>query len=176
MTLSEILFSRRSQRKFTSEVPPRVVIDTLLKEALTAPSSKSTRSTRYIVVSRAELLDKMAQMRDRGSMFLKDAPVGIIVLGDTEASDLWDINATISTTILQLAAEERGLGSCWVQVKDRPRISDDPSAGTAEEWLRSLIEIPTTWRPLCVVALGYPEAPIKPHTPQDDSDKVIYVE
>ena len=42
----------------------------------------------------------MAQMRDHGARFLQDTPVGIIVLGDTEASDLWDINATISTTIL----------------------------------------------------------------------------
>lgn len=176
MTLTEILNNRRSQRKFTAELPPRVVVETLLKEAFTAPSSKSTRSTRYIVVNRPELMEKMSKMRDHGASFLRNAPIGIIVLGDTEASDLWDINATISTTILQLAAEEHGLGSCWVQVKDRPRIADDPSAGTAEEWLRSIVDIPATWRPLCVVALGYPEAPLKPHNPTDDSDKVIYVD
>ncbi len=176
MKLSDILRNRRSQRKFNAEPPSRVVIDTLLAEAFTAPSSKSTRSTRYIVVSRPELMQKMAQMRDHGARFLQDTPVGIIVLGDTEASDLWDINATISTTILQLAAEEHGLGSCWVQVKDRPRIADDPSQGTAEEWLRTFIDIPATWRPLCVVALGYPEAPMKPHSPVDDTDKVIYIE
>ena len=177
MTLNEILRARRSCRRFTTEVPSRELITTLLDEALTAPSSKNTRSTRYIVVTDPAKLEIMSEMRDYGSALLKGAPVGIIVCGDEQTSDLWEVNCTISTTILQLAVEEHGLGSCWVHIKDRPHLKDDPSAGSAEEWLKANLPIiPEGWRPLCVVAIGYPEAPAKPHTPKDDSDKIVWID
>ena len=176
MTLNQILHNRRSCRRFTAEVPSREIIDSLLAEALTAPSSKNTRSTRYIVVTDPATLETMSQMRDYGSALLKGAPVGIIVCGDEQASDLWEVNCAISTTILQLAVEAKSLGSCWVHVKDRPHLKDNPEAGNAEEWLRANVAgIPEGWRPLCVVAIGYPETPAKPHSPQDDSDKVLYL-
>lgn len=177
MTLNEILVGRRSCRRFTAEVPSREVIETLLAEALTAPSSKNTRSTRYVVVTDPAKLQTMSQMRDYGSALLAGAPVAIVVCGDEQASDLWEVNCSISATILQLAVEEQGLGSCWVHIKDRPHLKDDPSAGSAEEWLsENLPIIPEGWRPLCVVAVGYPEVAAKPHAPKDDSDKVLWVE
>lgn len=177
MTLQEIVAARRSCRRFTDQQPSREVIEQILAEALTAPSSKNTRSTRYIVVTDPAKLKIMSQMRDYGSALLSGTPVGIIVCGDTQTSDLWEVNCAISTTILQLAAEEHGLGSCWVHIKDRPHLKDDPSAGTAEQWLtENLPIIPEGWSPLCVVAVGYPEVPAKPHAPKDDSDKVLWID
>ena len=87
------------------------------------------------------------------------------------------LDVSIILIILQLAAEEHGLGSCWVHIKDRPHLKDDPSAGTAEQWLtENLPIIPEGWSPLCVVAVGYPEVPAKPHAPKDDSDKVLWID
>ena len=154
MTLSEILFRRRSVRKFTDRKVDRQTIDKILEAALTAPSSKNTRSSRFMVVDDPTMLERISQMRDSGSAFVKNAPMAVIVLGDTALTDLWVDNCAISATILQLAAEEQGLGSCWVHVNGRPRKKDAPDMGTAAEYLRKLLPIPASWSPLCVVALG----------------------
>ncbi len=175
MTLSEILFRRRSVRKFTDRKVDRQTIDTILKAALTAPSSKNTRSTRFMVVDKPEMLDQISQMRDYGSALVKNAPLAVIVLGDTALTDLWVDNCAISATILQLAAEEQGLGSCWVHVNDRPRKKDEPGMGTATEYLRTVLPIPTSWNPLCVVAIGYADDYPAPHAAHDDSDKILFM-
>lgn len=175
MTLSEILFRRRSVRKFTDRKVDRQTIDKILEAALTAPSSKNTRSSRFMVVDDPTMLERISQMRDSGSAFVKNAPMAVIVLGDTALTDLWVDNCAISATILQLAAEEQGLGSCWVHVNGRPRKKDAPDMGTAAEYLRKLLPIPASWSPLCVVALGYAADYPAPHAAGDDSDKVLFL-
>lgn len=175
MTLSEILCRRRSVRRFSSRAVEPHTVQAILKAALSAPSSKNTRSSRFIVVRDAQTISLMSQMRDFGSAFLKDAPVAVVVLGDTSLTDLWVDNCAISATILQLAAEEQGLGSCWVHVNGRPRRKDDPQGATAADCLRSILPIPESWAPLCVIALGYAAEYPAPHSEKDDSDKVIYL-
>ncbi len=175
MTLSEILFRRRSVRKFTDRKVDRQTIDKILEATLTAPSSKNTRSSRFMVVDDPTMLERISQMRDSGSAFVKNAPMAVIVLGDTALTDLWVDNCAISATILQLAAEEQGLGSCWVHVNGRPRKKDAPDMGTAAEYLRTLLPIPASWSPLCVVALGYAADYPAPHAAGDDSDKVLFL-
>ena len=175
MTLSEILFRRRSVRKFTDRKVDRQTINKILEATLTAPSSKNTRSSRFMVVEDPTMLERISQMRDSGSAFVKNAPMAVIVLGDTALTDLWVDNCAISATILQLAAEEQGLGSCWVHVNGRPRKKDAPDMGTAAEYLRKLLPIPASWSPLCVVALGYAADYPAPHTAGDDSDKVLFL-
>ena len=46
MELKEILRARRSVRKFEDRPVEREVVEELLKQAFTAPSSRNTRSTR----------------------------------------------------------------------------------------------------------------------------------
>ncbi len=175
MTLTEILKKRRSVRKFEPRPVPREVIEEVLKLALGAPSSKNTRSTRYMVVESPETLERISQMRDFGSAFVAQAPCAVIVAGDSSATDLWVDNAAIAATVLQLAAEEAGLGSCWVHINGRPQKREDPDGPTAEDHLRGFLPIPAEWRPLCVVALGYPADIPKPHAERDDSDKIIWL-
>ncbi len=139
-----------------------------------APSSKNTRSTRFMVVEDGETLAKISRMRDFGSAFLADAPCAIVVLGDT-ATDLWVDNAAISATILQLAAEQAGLASCWVHINGRPCRQAEPEGEQAGDYLRTFLPVPAGWEPLCVVALGYAAEPPRPRTAKDDSDKVIWV-
>lgn len=175
MTLAEILARRRSVRKFTDRKVERGVIDVLVKAAMSAPSSKNTRSTRLMIVDKPQMLEDISQMRDFGSSFLKDAPLAVVVLGDTALTDLWVDNCAISATILQLSAEEQGLGSCWVHVNGRPRKKDEPDKGTASDYLRLILPIPESWSPLCVIALGYAADYPAPHPARDDSDKVLFL-
>ncbi len=176
MTLTEILKKRRSVRRFDGRLVPHETIEGILKLALTAPSSKNTRSTRFMVVNRPETLEQISQMRDFGSAFLAGVPCAVVVCGDASATDLWLDNAAISATILQLAAEEAALGSCWVHVNGRPQKREQPDGPTAEEHLRGFLPIPADWKPLCVVALGYPADTPKPHAERDEEDKVVWLD
>jgi nitroreductase len=174
MTVTEALIKRRSTRKFDGRAVPHEVLQRLLELTLTAPSSKNSRSSRFMVVDKPELLAQIAEMRDFGSAFLADAPCGVLVLGDT-ATDLWVDNAAISATVLQLAAEEAGLASCWVHVNGRPRKVAEPAGDNAADYLRTFLPIPERWSPLCFVALGYAANPHKPHMLQADEERVIWL-
>ena len=126
MEFKELIAKRRSVRKFTDREVPREVVDRILAEALSAPSARNTRTTRFLVVDDPALVARMAEMRDYGSAFLKGAPLAVLVLGDTSASDLWRENAAISATVLQLACVDEGLASCWVHVNGRRQTERGP--------------------------------------------------
>lgn len=50
MEFKELIAKRRSVRKFTDREVPREVVDRILAEALSAPSARNTRTTRFLVV------------------------------------------------------------------------------------------------------------------------------
>ena len=50
MEFKELIAQRRSIRRFSDRPVPREVVDRLLAEALTAPSARNTRTTRFLVV------------------------------------------------------------------------------------------------------------------------------
>lgn len=155
MEFSEVLAARHSVRKFTDEPVDRAVIDDIISEALLAPSSRGSRSSGFMIIDDPDTLQAMSVMRDSGAGLLAGASAAIVVLGDTEKTDLWLDNAAISATYILLSATARGIGSCWVHVNGRPRVKADPSRGTAEDYLRDLLGIKDNMRPLCVIALGY---------------------
>lgn len=155
MEFKDLIAKRRSIRKFSDRVVPREVVDRILAEALTAPSARNSCTTRFLVVDDPALVARMAEMRDYGSAFLKNAPLAILVLGDTSTSDLWRENGAISATVLQLACVDEGLASCWVHVHGRPRRKDDPQGEMAADYLRTFLRIPDSCEPLCAIAVGY---------------------
>ncbi len=173
MEFKQLIEKRRSIRKYTDRNVPDEVIERLLRTALTAPSARNTRTTRFLVVTDRDLLTRMADMRDYGSAFLKGAPLAIVVLGETTGSDLWRENGAITATILQLACVDEGLGSCWIHVHGRPRRKDAPTGETASDYLRSLLPIPDTCEPLCILSVGYSDFQPAPLPPPDDSARII---
>ncbi len=174
MELKEILTKRRSTRKFLPTMPEQEKLQRIVDMALTAPSSRNTRSTRLMVVTDKTLLDKMSQMRDYGSAFMKDATAAIVVMGDKEASDLWLDNCVITATILQLAVVDEGMASCWVHVNDRPCLKDEPEGAKADDYLRELLDLPSRYGILCAVALGYSDFEPKPLPPYEGEERVMW--
>lgn len=155
MELKEILARRRSTRKFIDRPVEGEVVERILQAALSAPSSRNSRSTRIMVVDNRQTITRMAEMRDYGSAFLKNAPLAFVVAGVPSASGLWRENGSIAATILQLACVDEGLASCWVQVDGRPRVQSEPDGEKAADLLRELLPLPDEWEVLCVVAAGY---------------------
>lgn len=105
MEFFELVERRHSVRSFTGEPVEQAAITRILKAALSAPSAKNTRSSSFMVVEEPELIGRIARMRDYGSAFVEKAPLVILVMGDQLRSDLWEVNAAISATYVQLAAQ-----------------------------------------------------------------------
>jgi nitroreductase len=146
------LKSRRSIRKFQQREVEQEKIDTILKSALLAPSSRARRPWEFIAVTDRELLKKLSRCREHGSQFLEGAPLGIVVAADSEACDVWVEDTSIASIIIQLAAQSLDLSSCWIQVRER-FYSDKVKA---EDYIKEVLEIPSKYRVECMVAIGYP--------------------
>lgn len=173
MEFKEIIAKRRSIRKFDGRPVPREVVDRMLAAALSAPSSRNSRSTRFLVVDDPAVVARMAGMRDYGAGFMKGAPLAVVVLGDMSATDLWRENCAIAATLLQLACVDEGLASCWVHVDGRPRLKEAPDGETATDFLRTFLPIPEGCEPLCAIAMGYSDFMPAPLPESDDAARVI---
>ena len=95
MDFFELANRRRSLRKFSDRKVEREVVEKILEAALTAPSSRNSHSTRFLVVEDRDLIRHMSYMRDYGSAFMAEAPVVVLVMGDRGATDLWIDNCAI---------------------------------------------------------------------------------
>ena len=62
MEFKELIAKRRSVRKFTDREVPREVVDRILAEALSAPSARNTRTTRFLVVDDPVLVARMDEL------------------------------------------------------------------------------------------------------------------
>lgn len=175
MELKQILSSRRSTRKFLERAVEKEKLQRIVDMALTAPSSRNTRSTRLWVVTDKGQLQTISEMRDYGAAFVKNAPAAILVMGDKSKSDLWLDNCAITATILQMAVVDEGLASCWVHVNDRPVKKDEPEGEKADDFLRRELQIPKQYGILCAVAFGYSDFQPAPLPAYEGEERVKWL-
>lgn len=157
--LFDILKSRRSIRKFQNREVEKEKIDIILKSALLSPSSRAIRPWQFIAVTDAGLLHQLSQCRKTDARFLANAPLAIVVIADKGASDVWIEDASIAAIIIQLTVQDLGLGSCWIQVRERFYTEQEK----AEEYIRKVLAIPEQYSVECMIAIGYPAEEKKPH-------------
>ncbi len=176
MELKNILTKRRSTRKFSDKLIPKELIERMLNGVLLAPSSRNSHSTKFMVITSSDKIEALSTMRDYGSSFMKNAPCAIVVMGDTTATDLWEVNCSISATVLQLACVDEGLASCWVHVQDRPQKQAEPEGAKAIDLVREVLSIPTDHDVLCIIACGYSDFEPAPLPEFDRESKIIFTE
>ena len=155
---SDLIKNRRSMRKFTEEELTQDQVVTLLKAALMSPSSKRSNPWQFIAVGNKETLQKLSLCKAMGASFLSDASLAIVVLADPLASDVWIEDAAIASLMIQLQAEDLGLGSCWIQVRERFTASGVPS----NEYVHEVLDIPLHLQVLSIVAIGHKGMERKP--------------
>ncbi|GMT48145.1 MAG: nitroreductase [bacterium] len=158
-----LIRKRRSIRKFLKKEVEAEKIDQLVEAALRSPSSRGLNPWQFIIVTERDLLKKLSKAKKHGSSFLNNAPLGVVVCADPAKCDVWIEDASIASTYIQLAAESLGLGSCWVQIRDR--IQD--KSYTAEEYVSGVLNIPGNLRVESVIAIGYPDEKKPPHSREE---------
>ena len=145
-------------RKFKGEELTQDQVRTLLKAALMSPSSKRSNCWQFIVIDDKDMLEKLSLCKESGAAFVKDAAIAIVVTADPLASDVWIEDASIASVMIQLQAEDLGLGSCWIQVRERFTANGVP----ANEYIHELLDLPLQLQVLSLIAIGHKGMERKP--------------
>ena len=169
MEFFEILQKRRSIRKFEDKPVEPEKVERLLQAAFLSPSSHNHRPWHFIIVDDRELLNKLSKSKD-GAQPLRNAPLAIVVAADETKSDVWIEDSSIAAEHIQLAAVDLGLGSCWIQIRNR--YFDENT--TAEQYIQQLLEIPKNYRITCIIGVGYPLRRKPEKQPVIEFDKVSW--
>lgn len=138
MTLKDLCAERFSARKYTAEPVSDADLNYILECVRLAPSAVNFQPWKFVVVKSEEAKAKLQKAYNRE--WFATAPLYII--GYKNKATNWvrsydskahgDVDVSIATEHLCLAATERGLGTCWVCNYD-PRILAD-ELPQAEDW------------------------------------------
>jgi rfaE bifunctional protein nucleotidyltransferase chain/domain len=154
-----LLYGRRSVRKYQKRPVGDDLVQELLKAAMAAPSACCKDPWHFIVLKKEETRRQVAALLKNGG-FLADAPMGFVVCGNlTKAHGgelsylLQDCSAAIEN--LLLAAHGLSLGGCWLGVHPRLERVDG---------IRRLLDLPDTLVPVAAIAIGWPAQDLKART------------
>lgn len=163
--------SRRSIRKYKNMPVEKEIIDELLKVAIIAPTGHNARACEFIVFENEKEVKKLIGIKKAGANFLETAQAGIAVVVNCDKAGTWIEDGSVAAYTIQLKAHEMGLGSCWLQLRDRFSPNDEPS----DELFAKIVGLPKNYRVLCFIALGYADKKKPSYTEKDiELSKVHY--
>ena len=150
--INELIEKRRSIRKFKTEKKvSKEELRALLEAAMLAPSACNTRPWEFIVITRREILDKIAQLHPQAGM-CKTAQAAIVVVAipqyDQGALDFYPQDCAAATQNILLQAVALGLGTCWCGVFPKVERIDI---------YRQLFDIRDPKIPFNIIAIGIPD-------------------
>nr|WP_018337919.1 nitroreductase family protein [Butyricimonas synergistica] len=155
----ENIAARKSVRKYLKKEVEEEKITAMLKAGMAAPSGMDRRPWEFVVVTDRAALDSMAAGLPYAKM-LTQAPMAIVVCGDSTRSSYWYVDCSAVTQNVLLAAEALGLGAVWTAAypyEDRIGI------------VRKYTNMPEQIVPLCIIPVGYPDGPQKAKDKYDES-------
>lgn len=113
------MITRRSIRKFKSEIPPKDSINQIIEAGLYAASSRGKQAVITVAVTNKELRNRLSEINckiggwEKGFDPFYGAPVVLIVLAEKSmANRIYDGSLVMGN--MMLAAHSLGLGSCWI--------------------------------------------------------------
>ena len=153
MEFEKIVSERYSVRKFKPQHLPRECIDSILDVAHKAPTGCNYQPHRILVLNTDEAIEKL-----KGCTKCHfSAPAAMLVCYNEDES--WcrpydkalsaPVDGAIVTTYMMLAAQNLGIGCCWV-------MHFDPDA------MRKTFNIPDNIKPVALLVMGYPADDSKP--------------
>ena len=160
-SLHDLLLRRHSIRRYTDQAIDAGDVKTILEAGLLAPSSKSVRPWNFVVVDDKMALESLAGCKAAGARPISACSLAIVVCGDVEASDMYIEDMSIATALMHLQATALGLGSCWIQVRNRFAADGE----SAENIVREILGIPDNYVVECILTVGHPNEERNPVDP-----------
>ncbi len=142
----DVIFARRSIRKYTDEPVSEQDITALLEAGMAAPSGSNRKPWHFVVVTDKKVLKALADAHPYGKM-LAGAALAIAVCGDPSISDWWVQDCTAATENILIAVAALGLGGVWLGCHGRPE---------REQAVRKVLGIPAEIGVLSLLSIGHP--------------------
>ncbi|MBN1822165.1 MAG: nitroreductase family protein [Prolixibacteraceae bacterium] len=149
----ELLRQRRTIRIYKNiKIEPEKI--EILKEALLrSPSSKNMNPWEFIFIDEPAIIKEIKKCKPHGISALETAPLAVVVCADETLNDVWIEDCSIASVLLQITAQSLGLGSCWIQVRERFHSENI----TSEAFIKNILQIPDKFKVLSIITIGYPE-------------------
>ena len=154
MEFEDIIYGRRSIRRFKQEPLSIDILKKLIDFARVAPMARNIQGLEFIIVQKPETRKELFPLLRWASSLPKDQrtpeegkkPTAyIIVLVNTKIKNSYfnfDVGAAVENILL--GAVNFGLGCCWMGAIDREKI-------------RELFKIPDYFEITHVISMGYPD-------------------
>lgn len=166
--------TRRSIRRFKSDMVEQNKIDQIVEAGLYAASGMNKQATKIIVVKNKAFRDKLSAVNGKimgqpaGSDPFYGAPVILIVLADKDwFTGIYDGSLVMGN--MMLAAHTLGVGSCWIH-----RAKEEFEMPEYKELLESL-GIEGNWEGIGHCALGYVDGEEPSASPRKEN-RVYYID
>jgi len=160
MSVTELLLSRRSIRKYKTEQISQDSLQKILEAGRYAPSASNGQPWHFIVLSNQEIKEKLSQRQWSG--FIRNSAltiVGCAYEGSTYARKWSTVDTTIALENMVIAAWGLGIGSCWIGDFDEAEVT-------------RILGVPKDWKVIALISFGYPdEAPAV--TPRKSPSEIV---
>jgi len=121
MEYYDLIRSRESVRNYDPNRPvPKEILEKILDAGRVSPSARNNQPWKFTVISSSAILEKVRACYDRD--WFKDAPHILIIIGlrdqawnrSYDGYNSIETDVTIAMTHIILAAENEGVGTCWI--------------------------------------------------------------
>ncbi len=147
---TELLLSRRSIRRFATDIPSDAILEKIIDNCRFAPTARNSQPFYFRTIKDRSLIQYLSQVRGGATAPIANAPVAMAICSDPEISSRYIQDGCIGAYHFCLASWAYGLGTCWMADMDR----DD---------LKNKLGIPLKHYVATVTPVGYPaEIPAVP--------------
>lgn len=163
MSFNDLAKNRYSVRKFKDQPVEKEKLEYVLTAGQLAPTAVNFQPQRVLVIEDRQARAKLRECTD----YHFNCPVGLLIC--VEKDKAWtrpfdkknsgDIDGSIVTTHMMLAAADIGLGTTWIMYFDPQKI-------------REAYKIPASLEPVALLVMGYPADDAVPH-PKHNERKAL---
>jgi nitroreductase len=168
MSFNDLAAKRYSVRNFTTQEVEKEKLAYVLKAGQLAPTAGNLQPWRILVIEDRQARTKLREC----TTYHFNAPVSLLVCGKKE--EAWDrpydsknssdIDCSIVTTQMMLAAADIGLGTTWVMHFDPVKM-------------REAFAVPSSLEPVSLLVMGYPAegaAPNPKHFQRKSLEETVF--
>ncbi len=162
MNVLDLIFSRRSVRKYKDQPVSREQLTDLLKAGMAAPSACNNQPWEFIAVDDPAVMEELRGNLRNGPY---NAPAAIVALyndkigNNVNCNAFWQQDLSAATENIMIAAAGMDLGTVW--------LGTYPKEDTVAK-VQKILSIPDNIIPLVVIYVGTPESQPEPATKFDE--------
>ena len=168
MDFFELIYKRKSIRKYLDKPVEEEKLNKVLDAARIAPSAVNFQPWTFYVIRDKYMKEKFKEVYAKEWFYT--APVIICGFYDRNVSykrrhdgrEFGEVDVTIALDHLILAAHALGLGTCWI-------------GAYQEEKLKELLGVPDNMVPVCLTPLGYPAEEGRDKNRKESSEIIKYI-